>query len=259
MTDIATIRNLVYGPDRSHRLDIYLPKEGNGAVLLALHGGGWVRGDKASMQRLATALARAGYLVAAPNYRLVKPHRRRNLFPVQALDCSRALSWLRSGPHATKNTPAGAIGIGSGGTLAVEMAIRHGMPGASWSGLLDLEGFVTSHPDLEARPASEASAARGRPDPRHSLWLVETLLGGNMNNLAKATPLNRVSDKTGPMFLANSTEELVPAMEVVLMAHVLATHGVAHRTLIMSGARHGHAYQSLALPGTLAFMEDYLL
>ena len=50
--ELCTVeRNLAYGPDERQRLDVFLPSSGNSnrparAVLMFVHGGGFVAGDK---------------------------------------------------------------------------------------------------------------------------------------------------------------------------------------------------------------------
>jgi acetyl esterase/lipase len=55
------------------RWDVYRPVAASGSLPVALvfHGGGWRRGDRASMEAAATALASRGYLALAVGYRLL--------------------------------------------------------------------------------------------------------------------------------------------------------------------------------------------
>jgi hypothetical protein len=143
------------------------------------------------------------------------------------------------------------------------MAVRHAMPAVSWSGLLDLEGFVHSHPDTQPHlrtPRQDAAGLidQGGPDPGYYLWLVRNLLGGDMTRLAQATPLNRIDANTGPLFLAGSLEELVPAEEPLKAAAAATRHGVPSRVLMLEGSRHGQAYMDAAMACTLEFLRHYL-
>src|SRR5512137_108243 len=61
------------GLSPSQKLDIYLPDEGSGPfpVIVALHGGAFMGGDKADMQVLPMLEGlKRGYAVVAINYRL---------------------------------------------------------------------------------------------------------------------------------------------------------------------------------------------
>ena len=52
-------------------LDYYESTENSSkTVVIDIHGGGWFRGDKQKDVDLATAIAKLGYQVVVPNYRL---------------------------------------------------------------------------------------------------------------------------------------------------------------------------------------------
>lgn len=89
-------RDLAYGPDARHRLDLYGDKATSlKPVLLFVHGGGFVLGDKgdsdwpnAAVGRMA---ARRGWMGAVMNYRLAPEHR----FPSGSEDVLAAVEFLR--------------------------------------------------------------------------------------------------------------------------------------------------------------------
>lgn len=86
--------NVAYGPHPRNVLDLWLAKSGKPTPLLVfIHGGGFVNGDKsaANPQVIRRALA-AGVSFAAINYRY------RTAAPIQDVlrDCARAIQFLRS-------------------------------------------------------------------------------------------------------------------------------------------------------------------
>lgn len=86
--------NVSYGPHERNVLDFWRAKAAAPAPLvLYIHGGGFRRGDKASISaaRLKEYLD-AGFAVAAVNYRLTGTAP----FPAQYRDCARALQYVRS-------------------------------------------------------------------------------------------------------------------------------------------------------------------
>ncbi|MDR1426884.1 MAG: alpha/beta hydrolase [Bifidobacteriaceae bacterium] len=264
MTAPQIARNLPYGPDPRHKLDLYRPTAAARAVIVDIHGGGWWTGDKSSETALASALAEAGYLVAAPNYRLADGGARLNLYPTQIEDIGSVLAWLEGTGLAEDSSRIGVVGTSSGGNLAAEAAVRYGVPAASWSGLLNLDGFLADHPgvtptrmDISTETPAEQIDQTGANDSYYA-WLVGNLLGGDLSQATAATPIHRVGAKTGPMFLAGSLNELVPPKEVALMAFSLIGAGVSVETMVLRGTRHAQAYLSDALPGTLAFLRRYL-
>jgi len=88
--EILRFDNIPYGPDPWwHLLDIYRPKasEGKIPVIIDVHGGGWVYGDKNLYSHYCMDLARRGFAVVNFNYRLAPRHR----FPAGFEDMNRAV------------------------------------------------------------------------------------------------------------------------------------------------------------------------
>jgi acetyl esterase/lipase len=264
-TGIADVqRDITYGRDPRLKLDLYLPIRPNGAALVAIHGGGWWLGDKTEQADLASSLTAAGYLVAAPNYRLANGAAGLNLYPTQVEDLLGSIAWLRQNGPAFDRSRIGVIGGSSGGNLALEMAIAAGLPAASWSGLIDLAGFVARHGDAQPHkllidsPVSGTSVDQGGADPGYYKWLLFNLLGPDLVGLNRATPIGRISSSTGPVLFANSLAELVPPEEALLAAAALTAAGVPSSILLFEGSRHAAAYAADALPETLRFFAHHL-
>lgn len=67
-------RDLAYVEPKNERqtLDVYAPAEGkNHPVVLWIHGGGWRRGDKTSVQKKPEAFVEKGFVFVSTNYRFV--------------------------------------------------------------------------------------------------------------------------------------------------------------------------------------------
>ncbi len=95
--DVARFDDIVYGPDRRWNvLDVYRPKGAEGAlpVIVSVHGGGWVYGDKERYQYYGMSLARQGFAVVNFTYRLAPRHK----FPAPLEDTDAVFAWL--GEHA---------------------------------------------------------------------------------------------------------------------------------------------------------------
>ena len=69
-TEVRMSKNISYGASNDELLDLYLPEETGGPypLIIWVHGGAFVGGDKADVEYLARALAFNGYAVAAINY-----------------------------------------------------------------------------------------------------------------------------------------------------------------------------------------------
>lgn len=119
-------RNLKYG-DHGVRnyLDIYQPeqpREGGFPVLLQVHGGGWVLGEKHQQALpLMYHLASRGWLCVACNYRLSP----RASFPDHIVDVKRSIAWVRENAAEYGGNPSfvAITGGSAGGHLAALAAL----------------------------------------------------------------------------------------------------------------------------------------
>lgn len=168
--DVARLRNLAYGPDRAHRLDLYHDRsDGSGRpVLIHLHGGGFSQGGKSREGViLLNQLAAHGWLCASVNYRL----RGEGAFPNPLIDTKRAVAWVREHAADYGGDPSRIFLAGSsaGGHLAVSAALtpdrRDLQPGFTDIGT-QVAGVVVLYGYLGPRTSDPASspATLARPD-----------------------------------------------------------------------------------------------
>jgi len=90
-------RDLSYGPDQRHRLDLFA-RDGiaDAPVLVFVHGGGFVMGDKHTegspfYSNVGDVAARQGWVGVTITYRLAPAHK----FPSGAEDLALVVQWLR--------------------------------------------------------------------------------------------------------------------------------------------------------------------
>jgi acetyl esterase/lipase len=128
--DVEWIRDVAYADGHArHVLDIYRPAGGcTGApVLLQIHGGGWVFGNKHEQALpLIYHLAARGWIVVAPNYRLSPGAR----FPDHLVDCKRALAWVKRNVANFGGNPGfvAVTGGSAGGHLTALVALTANQP-----------------------------------------------------------------------------------------------------------------------------------
>lgn len=91
-------RNEIYGPEHRNTADVYLPPDRSGApIVLQIHGGGWVSGNKQQQgQPLLAHFTAQGWIGVAINYRMGPKHR----LPAAVHDVKRAIAWIRE--HAAE-------------------------------------------------------------------------------------------------------------------------------------------------------------
>ena len=92
-TNVEAVENVSYGScDKWHLLDLYRPKDAEGKlpVLLNIHGGAWVYGDKKVYAPYCMYLAAQGFAVVNASYRLAP----KNTFPAPLEDVGAMVEWV---------------------------------------------------------------------------------------------------------------------------------------------------------------------
>jgi len=111
-----------------NRLDLFIPKQENWPLLIFVHGGEWISGDKSLKvlgadiyRNIGRFFATHGVGVAVINYRLM-PHVD---WKTQTLDVARAVNWLHQNIQKYKGNPKQIflMGHSSGAQLAVRVAL----------------------------------------------------------------------------------------------------------------------------------------
>ena len=130
---VRVVRDVRYaeGAGRRHLLDVYAPREGPTApgapVLLQVHGGAWVVGDKRQQALpLMLHLAARGWVCVAANYRLSP----RTTFPDHLIDLKLALRWIRAHAAEYGGDPGfvAVTGGSAGGHLSALLALTPNDP-----------------------------------------------------------------------------------------------------------------------------------
>jgi acetyl esterase/lipase len=131
-------RDLPYGTDPRQRLDVFAPAAAtNLPVVLYVHGGGYVGGDKGNegdpfFNNVGAWAVRSGFLGVTMTYRLAPA----NPWPAGAQDVDRALGWLRAQVAQYGGDPARIVVMGhsAGAAHVAGCLARHGcVPGSSSS------------------------------------------------------------------------------------------------------------------------------
>jgi len=128
---VSVRRDLRYadGAGRRHLLDVYVPRNGapQAPVLLQVHGGGWVIGNKRQQALpLMTHLSARGWVCVAANYRLSP----RATFPDHLVDLKLAIRWIREhiAEHGGDPDFLAVTGGSAGGHLSALVALTANDP-----------------------------------------------------------------------------------------------------------------------------------
>jgi acetyl esterase/lipase len=167
---VKVARDLHYGPDPRHLLDVFTPGSGGAArpVLVFVHGGGFVAGNKRTgdspfYDNIMLWAVNNGMVGVNMTYRLAPQH----TWPAAQQDIAAALSWVRREIAARGGDPQRVILMGhSAGAAHVAQYIGHpefqtsprgGIAGAVMvSGLFDTT-TAEANPSLQAYFGKDAS------------------------------------------------------------------------------------------------------
>jgi acetyl esterase/lipase len=174
--DVTVTRDVAYGDHARQRLDVFTAAATGGAlrpVMLFVHGGAFVRGDKRMSDRpyydnVGLWAARHGFTGITMNYRLAPDH----VWPSGADDVAAALGWIAASAAAYGGDPAAVFAIGhSAGAAHLASAIARRDAGVTApfalrgailiSGIYDLS-IAEPAPGTLAYYGADAAARRAR-------------------------------------------------------------------------------------------------
>ena len=129
--DVTTTRGLAYGAHPDEKLDLHLPPGIAGTsrrvpIVLWIHGGGFVAGNKRLIANYAKIIAAGGYGVAAIDYTLAPEGH----YPIPARQANAALAYLRAnGDKLNLDTDRIVIaGDSAGAHIAAQLGIALSSP-----------------------------------------------------------------------------------------------------------------------------------
>jgi acetyl esterase/lipase len=135
---VTLARDVAYGPNERHRLDLFTAPGAQGrAVVLFVHGGGFVRGDKSTNENVGLWACRSGMVGVNMNYRLAPQHG----FPAGAEDVAAAVAWLRANVAEHGGDPERIVLMGSSAG-ATHIAGYAAMPALHTGGEPGIRGLV---------------------------------------------------------------------------------------------------------------------
>ncbi len=73
MHNFTVLKDIPYGNHERHKLDIFIPENPKctSGVILFIHGGGWIQGDKSGHHHDTDFFCKSGHICATMNYRYV--------------------------------------------------------------------------------------------------------------------------------------------------------------------------------------------
>jgi acetyl esterase/lipase len=272
-----THKDLAYADISSaQKLDLYIPTSGDGPfpVVIMVHGGGFMFGDKADGAGLSGVdqLLAAGYAVASINYRLSGEA----IYPAQIHDAKAAVRFLRANAETYNLNPDkfGAWGASAGGNLVSLLGTTCGvaeLEGAElgnadqsscvqavvdWFGPID---FLKMQEQLTEAGCSANTDDASSPESK----LVGAAIQTVPEKVALTNPMNYITADDAPFFIENGTADCnIPPVQNKNLADALSAVIGADKVTYVSleGAGHGGSQfeteENLKL--VIEFLDTYL-
>jgi acetyl esterase/lipase len=228
---IAVCRDVAYGRDPRHRLDIFVPGAGSGRpVLIFVHGGAFTRGAKSAngeiYDNVPLWFARQGFVGINLEYRLAPAA----TYPAGAQDVGLAVEW------AARNVAA------YGGDVSRIVLMGHSAGGAHVAAyLLDPNVGMEPHPGVAAAVLVSARLRLDVKPDNPNAKNVATYCGGDSPDLlARCSPISYVDRCRWPMLLAVAEYEnrYLDTYGYEFAAALARVHGRGPRLIQMPGHNH---------------------
>jgi acetyl esterase/lipase len=149
--------DVAYGPDVRHRLDVYRPAGTSRAIVVFVHGGGFVSGDKNGdgvfHRNVGRWLARQGFAAVLSNYRLAPA----SGWPAGAVDVQAVLRWVQQNRETfgTDLLPVVLWGQSAGASHVASWLFDDGARGGKATevaAVMLMSGFYSAEAPLPAGP-----------------------------------------------------------------------------------------------------------
>ncbi len=267
--EIKRVKGIDYAGDGDprHRLDVVVGRDGPRAgapVLVQIHGGAWIVGDKREQGiPLMNELAARGWVCVAINYRLSP----KATWPDHVVDCKRAVAWVKEHIAEYGGDPSfvAVTGGSAGGHLSALLALTPN--DKSWQ-----PGFEGSDTSVQACVAyygvydMTGKAGSGRYGPGLVRMLerlvMKQKLADNIELFKSASPTLRVRPDAPAFLVFHGTNDTLVPLDVARQ-FVAALRGVSSRPVAyVELPRAQHAFDILVSPrcwaataGAVAFLE----
>lgn len=237
---VTAHENIVFGSGggRALKLDLYVPAgEGPHPAVLAVHGGGWIGGNKEAFRGIARQLAARGFVAATVEYRLATE----SPFPAAVEDCKAAVRWLRASAATYKIDPSriGGVGGSAGGHLVAMVATTSDPAQFEGTGGSAGESSALQAAVLMGAGVDQVTRAHEAPKPiQNQLVFFGGTIAERPDVYAAGSPISHVNSRTPPLLFIEGEFDS-PGERYIEMRRKLDALGVPNRLVIVQGGKHG--------------------
>ncbi len=246
--------NVTYGADSDQMYDLYLPegRDSNTKVMILIHGGSWISGDKSEMNVIKNMyqIDFPGLAIVSMNYRLADQNN--PPFPMQIDDITMVVEHLKSKKYEyVISNDIGILGTSAGGHLAL-----------LWSYAYDTQNKVKMVCSIVGPTNLTDPAYLESTNPELQSLLNIYGINPTIEFLEEVSPLFRVHENASPTILFyGGMDPLIPVTQGTDLKIKLDALGVINEFTLYPNAGHGWGGAELidTWSKLKAFTETYLL
>ncbi|RXF71111.1 alpha/beta hydrolase [Arcticibacter tournemirensis] len=231
-TEQERLSNLSYGTDARQKMDVYLPayRTESTPLVVLLHGGSWISGNKEDVQFIQAALQQQGIASVNMNYRYASAT---NHYEGMMADVAAALAFVRNHADEWRVRDKGVVllGVSAGAHMGLLYAYGYKKPGEI-NAVISLAG-----------PGSFSSEFLGLAALSSLKQAIEYMAGAAITALplnsrfTEASPAAKISNV--PTLMVHGTADLtVPYQQSVILQAMLTGKGVTNKLVTIEGAGH---------------------
>jgi acetyl esterase/lipase len=235
------------GGETELHLDLARPKDAgkNLPCIVMIHGGGWRAGSFKIHVPQIFDFAKAGYVSATVQYRLVPAAR----WPAQIEDVKCAVRYLRANAdkYGIDKERIGAIGFSAGAHLSMLLGTMDEKDGFEGNG-----GSADESSKVQAVVSYFGPTDLAAKDfPANVHGMIFDFLGGTPDdkpgNFKAASPVNYIDKNDAPILMFMGTKDrLVPYNQAYLLADKMTEVGLGGRIELLLGLDHGWGNPEMA-------------
>ena len=231
-----TVLNVEYGTNPSQKMDIYLPPGRQTAttkIIVMIHGGGWVVGDKSDFTEYVDTLKRRlpGYAIFNINYRLATGIS--NYFPTQENDVKAAIEFIygKRNEYQISNKYI-LLGASAGSHLALLQSYKYSSPikvkaVVDFFGPIDLVDMYNYPASASAPPSALVAVIGATPTTNPALY-------------QQSSPITFVNAQSpATIIFQGGADPLVAPSQSLALKNKLQSMGVVHQYFLYPTEKHG--------------------
>lgn len=243
------LTGIKYGDHVSQSLDVYLPanRDEQTKMIIFIHGGFWIGGDKAELTDLAKTYRDKGYVSASVNYRLSHTAEN-NIHPAQVNDLDKAIQFIESQADdwETSTSNVALVGASAGGHIALLYTYAYDT-GNKVKTVISLAG-PTNLTDMQSASPQQAQVVQ---------WFLGASAQTSPAIYQQASPISHVNATSKPTLLFHGKlDVIVPYQQSVSLKTKLDQFNVKNKLVTYDNL--GHEADLNAIPGFVSELDSWL-